>query len=77
MFDSSLDHKDLMFEDSTVRLALIPPEKQNYIKYLKPAFIRAMERLQNIDCITASSTTIHLNSFIALLSMLIVKIIIS
>ncbi|CAD5117088.1 DgyrCDS5901 [Dimorphilus gyrociliatus] len=77
MFDSFLDHKDLMFEDSTVRLALVPPERQNYKDYLKPAFVRAMERLQEIDCVTASSSTFHLNSIVALLCLLIMKFIFS
>ena len=52
MFDSMLDHKDLIFQDSTVRLVHVPDEDQTYDKYLGPAFMRGMERNENIDCVT-------------------------
>ena len=55
MFDSMLNHKDLIFQDSTVRLITIKPEDQNYEKYLGATFVRAMERNAEIDCITSAA----------------------
>ena len=56
MFVSMLDHKDLMFQDSTVRLVRVPNSKQNYKDYLETEFLRAMERMENIDCVTAGAS---------------------
>ena len=57
MFVSMLDHKDLIFQDSTVRLVKVPPSKQTYQAYLGTDFMRAMERMENIDCVTTSLAT--------------------
>ena len=54
LFDSMLDHKDLIFQDSTVRLVAIEPEQQNYKDYLGEDFLRSMQRMQEIDCQTAA-----------------------
>ena len=55
MFVSMLDHKDLIFQDSTVRLVKVPDSKHDYKSYLETDFLRAMERMENIDCITAGA----------------------
>ena len=56
MFASELlNHKDLIFQDSTVRLVSVHPDEQNYVTYLGPRFVRAMERMEGIDTITAAS----------------------
>ncbi len=56
MFASGmLDYKDLIFQDSTVRLVAVEPDEQNYVTYLGPRFVRAMERMEGIDSITAAS----------------------
>ena len=62
MFASMLNHKDLMFQDSTVRLVAIKEKKQNYRDYLGASFIRAMERNDEIDCITSSANQVALVS---------------
>ena len=71
MFASELlDHKDLIFQDSTVRLVHIEKDKQNYEKYLGPSFMRAMERMENLDSITASSSQ-NIYSFMMLIASLL------
>ena len=69
MFDSMLDHKDLIFTDSTVRLVHVPDSKQYYKDYLESDFLRAMERMENIDSITAGaqSVTASLSSALVVL----------
>ena len=54
MFDSMIDHKDLIFQDATVRLVTILPADQTYENYLGAAFIRAMKRMHSIDCVTGA-----------------------
>lgn len=54
MFDSEINHKDLIFQDATVRLAPIDPANQNYKDFLGPDFIRSMQRMESIDCVTGS-----------------------
>lgn len=54
MFDSMINHKDLIFQDATVRLAPIDFSNQNYKDFLGPDFIRAMQRMESIDCVTGS-----------------------
>jgi len=79
MFDSMLGHKDLLFQDATIRLMEINDTIQTYQDYLGPAFIRAMERHESVDCVTGSHAvtlgwgTVNLISFIllAFLSLLI------
>ena len=55
MFTSMLDHKDLLFQDSTVRLMVVPESKQSYQEYLGESFLRAMERMESIDTITSKA----------------------
>ena len=57
MFQSMLDHKDLLFQDSTVRLVSVTEDLQNYRSYLGVTFTRAMDRMEGIDCITDNSAT--------------------
>jgi melanoma-associated antigen p97 len=71
MFDSYINHKDLIFQDATVRLLPIAPENQTYIAYLGPDFIRRMQRMQSIDCVTGRASLIRLSSVSVLLSMVI------
>jgi melanoma-associated antigen p97 len=59
MFDSILNHKDLIFQDATVRLVEVKPEHQTYDAYLGAGFIRAMERHEGVDCVTGGSGMIH------------------
>jgi melanoma-associated antigen p97 len=54
MFDSYIDHKDLIFQDATVRLLPIAPGNQTYVKYLGEEFIRRMQRMKDLDCVTGS-----------------------
>ncbi len=74
MFDSSLDHKDLIFQDSTVRLIPVEKENQNYESFLGPSFVRSMERMEGIDCVTTAGATTtkvtYINIVIGLLSTL-------
>ena len=49
------DHKDLIFQDSTVRLVPVAEDLQNYEDYLEEEFTRSMERMEGIDCITANT----------------------
>ena len=68
MFASELlDHKDLIFQDSTVRLVQVEKDDQNYEDYLGPSFMRAMERMENLDSITASSSQ-NICSFVMVIS---------
>ena len=54
MFSSPMpDSKDLIFQDSTVRIVQVLKENQNYEKYLEASFVRAMQRMENMDCVTA------------------------
>ena len=62
MFDSMLNHNDLMFQDSTVRLVAVKDKKQTYKEYLGPAFVRAMERNAEHDCITSAANQVALAS---------------
>jgi len=74
MFGSMLDHKDLIFQDSTVRLVEVTEEKQTYQEYLGERFMRAMQRMETIDCITDSATSLnHFTSFTILFIVLVVK----
>jgi melanoma-associated antigen p97 len=60
MFDSIIDHKDLIFQDATVRLVPINDSIQTYTDYLGPAFIRAMERHSTVDCVTGGVARVRL-----------------
>ena len=72
MFKSMLDHRDLIFQDSTVRLVRVPPQKQNYEAYLETDFLRAMERMENIDKVTASAQSFSAHASTSLLLVLTV-----
>lgn len=61
MFDSTIGHKDLLFQDATVRLVYIPDSNQTYLAYLGPTFVRAMQRQKTIDCVTGSpAVSVHM-----------------
>ena len=55
MFDSTVNHKDLIFQDATVRLVHVNPRNQTYDAYLGPTFIRSMQRMASVDCVTGRS----------------------
>jgi len=63
MFDSTVNHKDLMFQDATVRLVRINPMNQTYQAYLGPTFIRSMQRMASVDCVTGRSAASILRCF--------------
>lgn len=63
MFDSTVNHKDLMFQDATIRLVHINPRNQTYDAYLGPTFIRSMQRMATIDCVTGRSAASALHYF--------------
>ena len=71
MFSSMLDHKDLIFQDSTVRLIHVEEDKQDYINYLGESFMRSMERMHNIDCVTSGQVTVHVTLVPIVLSCLV------
>ena len=56
MFDSYINHKDLIFQDATVRLLPVDPENQTYVKYLGEDFVRRMQRMHTIDCVTGRAS---------------------
>jgi len=58
MFDSTVNHKDLIFQDATVRLVRINPMNQTYDAYLGPTFIRSMQRMASIDCVTGQAASL-------------------
>jgi melanoma-associated antigen p97 len=74
MFDSMLNHKDLIFQDATVRLVEVKPEHQTYDSYLGAGFIRAMERHEGVDCVTGESDTIHTTSLCVIIACLTVLV---
>ena len=49
MFNSYVDYRDLIFQDSTVRLSPIEYENQDFKTFLGESFIRSMERMAGID----------------------------
>ena len=61
MFDSYINHRDLIFQDATVRLVLIEPENQTYVNYLGPEFVRRMQRMKIIDCVTGAADQIRVS----------------
>ena len=67
MFDSMLDHKDLIFQDSTVRLVPVKQENQNYQSFLGARFVRAMDRMETIDSVTAAGATAVTYSYTSVL----------
>lgn len=60
MFVSDPKYKDLIFQDSTVKLASISSERRDYRKYLGHEFLKAMTI---VDC-TATANSVQLNSFL-------------
>ena len=61
MFDSMLNHKDLIFQDSTVRLVSLLGK--TYDEFLGETFVRSMERMLNIDHVTGSFASVPSASF--------------
>lgn len=72
MFFSQPPYSDLIFQDATTQLAIIPPEKRYYISYLGEDFMRAR---RIVDC-TAGSTAPEF-SIIGTLFMLIITYILN
>ena len=58
MFNSYVDYRDLIFQDSTVRLSPIEYENQDFKTFLGESFIRSMERMAGIDCMTTGNTSL-------------------
>jgi len=58
MFSSYVDYRDLIFQDATVRLSSLDSSKQDYLAYLGESFIRSMERMSTIDCITLGNVPV-------------------
>ena len=52
MFFSQPPFSDLIFQDATQQLAIIPPEKREFSAYLGPDFMRAR---RIVDCTAGSS----------------------
>ena len=75
MFSSDLNYKDLIFQDSTVRLVSVDKDQQNYNDYLGTSFVRAMERMNNIDCVTGKSSLLHASPVILLLILAFIQVI--
>jgi len=73
MFDSEVNHKDLIFQDATVRLVHITPGNQSYTTYLGPNFIRSMQRMETIDCVTGRSAAslLHCSALLCVLTALL------
>jgi len=67
MFDSILNHKDLIFQDATVRLVQIDSGDQDYKAYLGDDFIRSMERHKSVDCVTGAAPNTRANHSLTLL----------
>ncbi|XP_014218149.1 melanotransferrin [Copidosoma floridanum] len=55
MFYSQPPYSDLIFQDATQQLAVIPPEKRNYIAYLGEDFLRAR---RIVDCTAGSAVDV-------------------
>ena len=70
MFDSYINHKDLIFQDATVRLLPIDPDNQTYTSYLGEDFVRRMQRMKAIDCVTGRASAKHV-SFITMLTVIV------
>jgi len=70
MFVSEIEHKDLIFQDSTVQLKAIPRWKRDYKEYLGHDFLKAMSL---VDC-TAGAHSIEA-SFVNYLLLVITLII--
>ena len=81
MFKSMLDHKDLIFQDSSVRLVKVEEDRQNYAEYLGSSFMRAMQRMQEIDCVgslsAGASPSYHQTGFLSVLLTVLLLVFIS
>jgi len=77
MFDSYINHRDLIFQDATVRLLPIPLENQTYVDYLGEEFMRRMQRMKVIDSVTGRASAVNVSFFsmltvvVALLSLVL------
>ena len=68
-----LNHKDLIFQDSTMRLVSIEKtEEQNYRSYLGENFLRSMERMKDIDRITAGATRVAMTTTLVISLLLLI-----
>nr|XP_003703507.1 PREDICTED: melanotransferrin isoform X1 [Megachile rotundata] len=66
MFYSTPPYSDLIFQDATQQLVVIPPEKREYSTYLGPDFLRAR---RIVDCNAGASAIEH--SILATIAMII------
>ncbi|XP_060828593.1 transferrin 2 [Bombus pascuorum] len=72
MFYSQPPYSDLIFQDATQQLVVIPPEKREFSAYLGPDFMRAR---RIVDCNAGASAIEH--SIIATIAMIIFAYILS
>ena len=56
MFYSPPPYSDLIFQDATQQLVVIPPEKREFSAYLGPDFMRAR---RIVDCRAGASAIRH------------------
>lgn len=69
MFDSGPKYKNLIFQDSTVKLKPIPSDKRNYQTYLGHEFLTAMSI---VDCVRNHSNLFHTYSHSYLICILLI-----
>lgn len=74
MFYSPPPYHDLIFQDATRQLQIIPPEKRAYDRYLGSDFMRA-KRIT--DCDSGAPTALRPISLASVLSMLFVTLLAS
>lgn len=70
MFDSTMDHKDLIFQDATVRL--VPVANLTYDQYLGENFVRLMQRINRLDAITGRNYVPRVTSNLLTIVLLII-----
>ena len=77
MFDSYINHKDLIFQDATVRLLPISSDNQTYVSYLGPDFVRRMQRMKSIDCVSGQAPSFQPSYYISMLTVVLGVLILS
>lgn len=53
LFTSDRPYNDVIFQDATQKLEIVPPNQRHYQKYLGPEFLRAR---QLVDCRAGAAT---------------------
>jgi len=56
MFYSEPPYADLIFQDATQKLIVLEEEDRNYLHYLGPEFVKAVE---SVECFRSKSSSIH------------------